>query len=90
MRPNHIKTWQIPYEYQRGGISKEDSSNFNCSEKKYKRLLNGKVVGEGSAYFFNEGHLDMVIRYWNEQGKSMARSPSPVDGKIYHWSYEKV
>ena len=88
MKPNHIQTWQIPYEYQRGGISKANSSNFNCRPMKYKTLLNGKESSITEVYFFNEAHFAMVLRHWNDQGLSMSHSPNPVDGKIYHWSYE--
>jgi hypothetical protein len=79
---------QTPYEYQRGGISKETASNFNCRPMKYKRLLNGMESDVNEVYFFNEAHFKMVLDYWNAQGLRMARTPNPVDGKIYHWSYE--
>ncbi len=54
----------------------------------YNRLLNGKFSTVGEAYFFNDAHFKTVLAFWNEQGDRMARTPSPVDGKIYHWSYE--
>jgi len=85
---SNIQPWQLPYEYQRGGIPKAQADNYNCKLMKYKRLLNGVESTTNEAFFFNQMHFDTVLRYWNKQGESMARTPSPVDGKIYHWSYE--
>jgi hypothetical protein len=88
MRENTIKPSQLPYEYQRGGISEANAKNYNCVKMKYKRLLNGRESSTNEAYFFNKAHFDTVLAFWNAQGVTMARKPNPVDGLIYHWSYE--
>jgi hypothetical protein len=85
---NNIKPWQLPYEYQRGGISAANAKNYNCILMKYNRLLNCKFSSVGEAYFFNEAHFNTVLTYWNIQGDRMAKTPCPADGKYYHWSYE--
>ncbi len=85
---SNIQSWQLPYEYQRGGIPKDKAANYNCRLMKYKRLLNGVESTTNEAYFFNEVHFKVVLAYWNAQGLSMARTPNPIDGRIYHWSYE--
>ena len=81
----------VPYEYQRRGLTKVEADNYRCLNIYYARFFNGELTDTVTdRFFFNRMHFEGCLKRWNDLGDSMARTPSPVDGKIYHWSYREI
>lgn len=81
----------IPYEYRRKGLTKDQADNYRCHNIHYEQLFNGVVTNVVTdRWFFNRMHFEICLANWNALGDSMARTPSPLDGMIYHWSYREV
>lgn len=75
----------IPYEYERSPLP--DSWIDRHILVNVNKFINGRCFSCVTLKFFNQGHCDMVLGNWNNRGRSMARTPNPVDGLTMHWSY---
>ncbi len=79
--------FRIPYEYRRSPLP-PDNTRGACGQLfTYHRKFNGEIVGTTTARFFNRAHFESVLAVWNQEGESMAKTPHPIEKKIFHWSY---
>lgn len=83
--------FSVPYEYRQRGLTKVEADNYRCHNFYYARFFNGELTDTVTdRWFFNRMHFEGCLSRWNALGDSMARTPNPLDGKIYHWSYREV